>query len=619
MLILYLQACDSKHMPHSIARFLSIGQAYIPNLTSEGQSLVFLSTLTGLPQVWRVDLPDGDKPLWPDQLTFGADRVQGVWLAPSFEQKLVYARDEGGNENAQLFLLDPTTGEEVALTEGFGEAMHSFGVWSMDGSRFLFAANRRAPGLFDLYQQPLHGPAALIWQNDEPGYLQEPRFSPDLGRVVFARVQSSSRSELFEVDLSSGSARSLASEAARYSPVAYTNGGRALVVQTDVGADFLYLARLELDTLLIEPLVQPNWDVECAGLSPNGRLLAYVVNEAGAGRLYLHDLMANTTRGAPESLDTLGVTALLDGKLSFSTDSQRLAFSFYGSTRTSDVYVWDLESDKLQAVTRSSHGGLDPHSFVAPELVHYPTFDDKNIPAWFYRPESQTEPAPAVVIVHGGPEGQSRPNLNFLAQYLLRHGYAVLVPNVRGSSGYGNAYSHLDDVEKRMDSVADLAHAAEWLKTQPGIAGNRVAVYGGSYGGFMVLSALTTYPELFAAGVDIVGISNFVTFLENTSSYRRSHREAEYGSLAHDRAFLEKISPLNQVDRISVPVLVIHGANDPRVPLGEAEQLVEALKARGVPTELLVFGDEGHGLVKLANKLVAYPAIVAFLEQHLRV
>ncbi len=200
----------------------------------------------------------------------------------------------------------------------------------------------------------------------------------------------------------------------------------------------------------------------------------------------------------------------------------------------------------------------------------------------------------------------------------MNNGYAVLAPNVRGSTGYGKTYSHLDDVEKRMDSVADLAHAAYWLQAQPGIDVDRLVVYGGSYGGFMVLAALTAYPDLWAAGVTIVGISSFATFLENTSEYRRAHREAEYGSLARDREFLERTAPINHVDQISAPLMVMHGANDPRVPLSEAQQLVRALKARGVPVEFLVFDDEGHGLVKLKNKLIAYLAIMRFLSTHLR-
>lgn len=256
---------------------------------------------------------------------------------------------------------------------------------------------------------------------------------------------------------------------------------------------------------------------------------------------------------------------------------------------------------------------------MAPELVRYPTFDDREIPAWFFRPEGAGDkPLPAVVIVHGGPESQYRPYFNFLIHYLVHNGYAVLAPNVRGSTGYGKAYSHLDDVEKRMDSVADLAHAAQWLQAQPEIDGERIAVYGGSYGGFMVLSALTTYPGLWAAGVDIVGISNFVTFLENTSDYRRGHREAEYGSLAEDREFLETIAPMKAIDRLEAPLFVIHGANDPRVPLSEAQQLVAALEEREVPVTFLVFDDEGHGLVKRANKMVAFPAVVEFLDRHLK-
>jgi dipeptidyl aminopeptidase/acylaminoacyl peptidase len=298
---------------------------------------------------------------------------------------------------------------------------------------------------------------------------------------------------------------------------------------------------------------------------------------------------------------------------------ERLAFAQMSATRTSDVYVWELETDELHRVTRSGHGGLSLESFVQPEKVQFPTFDGREIPAWYFRPEAEdAEPRPVVVMVHGGPESQYRPYFNPIAHYLVHSGYGVFAPNVRGSTGYGKAYSHLDDGEKRMDAVADLAAAARWLQNRPEVDATRIALYGGSYGGFMVLSALATYPELWAAGVDIVGISNFVTFLENTSDYRRAHREAEYGSLAEDRNFLEAIAPINAVDQIQAPLLVIHGANDPRVPLGEAEQLVAALEKREVPVTFLVFDDEGHGIVKLANKKIAYPAVVEFLDRHLK-
>jgi dipeptidyl aminopeptidase/acylaminoacyl peptidase len=341
------------------------------------------------------------------------------------------------------------------------------------------------------------------------------------------------------------------------------------------------------------------------------------------------DVTTWQTQALPGLGDAPGVVT--DGTLVFSPDGARLAFSFTRATRTADVYLWDLTQPEpgkaVQAITRSSHGGLPAASFVAPALIHFPTFDQasedggepepRRIPAWFFKPPGDSDaPLPVVVMVHGGPESQFRPGFHFLIQYLLHHGYGVLAPNVRGSTGYGKAYSHLDDVERRMDSVADLAHAATWLKAQPEVDGDRLVVYGGSYGGFMVLAAVTAYPDLWAAAVDIVGISNLATFLENTSDYRRAHREAEYGSLARDRDFLERIAPINHVDQISAPLMVIHGANDPRVPLSEAEQLVAALEEREVPVRFLVFDDEGHGLVKLRNKLVAYPAIVEFLDQY---
>jgi Tol biopolymer transport system component len=291
-------------MPSSIAPFLNISAAYGPSLAPDGQRLVFLSTLTGVPQAWRVDVPaEGERPLWPDQLTFGADRVQGAWLSPApGEPGLIYARDEGGSENAQLFLLSLETGEEVLLTEGFEGAMHTFGSWSADGSRFLFAANRRDRARFDLYGQHLDGPGELIWENDVPGYLEGATFSPDGQRVALSRVPSSSRSELFEVDAATGAARLLSSGEARYSVIAYADEGSSLIVLTDLAADFLYLARLDLETLELTPLAQPGWDIECASLSPDGRMLAYVVNEGGAGKLYLYDLMANITRSASRPL-----------------------------------------------------------------------------------------------------------------------------------------------------------------------------------------------------------------------------------------------------------------------------------------------------------------------------
>jgi dipeptidyl aminopeptidase/acylaminoacyl peptidase len=610
-------------MAYPLNRYVNIRWAGNPTLSADGRYLAFLSDISGRFQAWQVDLSsDDDVFSWPQQLTFNTDRVRFVRYSPEpGDNRILYGHDVGGDENVQLFVLDTARGEEYCLTVGYEEAMHIPGEWSPESGFLLFAANRRDPAIFDLYRQPVDGgPAEMIWQHDQVGYLYNATWSPDNQRVAFVREAKSAEHDLFELDLSKGQVRQLnpPERAAEYNDIAYSKDGVHLYVNTDLDSDFLHITRLELATGDWETLVAPNADIEQFAYSPDGRYLAYVTNRDGDSYLELIDLAASVARPAPEPSTRPGVIGQWDDHIVFSADSLRLAFSYSSATRTSDIYVWnlDLNDDALLRKTDSSHGGIPVSEFVNPNLIHYATFDDLQIPAFFYQPEMAGEElSPAIVFVHGGPESQFRPYFNFLIQYFVHHGYAVLAPNVRGSSGYGNSYMHLDNVEKRMDSVADLAHAVHWLAEQPGIDAQRLVVYGGSYGGFMVLSALTTYPDLWAAGVNIVGISNFVTFLENTSEYRRAHRESEYGSLAENREFLESISPLNQVDNITAPLMVIHGANDPRVPLSEAQQLADALEQRQVPVELLVFDDEGHGIMKLNNKLVLYPAVIDFLEK----
>lgn len=612
---------------YPIARYLSAQMAHTPSFSADGQQVAFITDLTGVPQVWQVDLAPTPAVIpWPEQRSFAPDRVMGAQFSPAADDnRLIYWRDLGGNENIQLFLLEPDN-IETGLTAGHENAMHIPGDWSADGAQILFAANRRQPGLFDLYVQPLGGAAPgearLIWQNDKPGYLFQARFSPDGQRVAVIHNMSSFNHHIYEIDLARGAARLLTTgdDHARYTGFAYAPDGKSLLVNTDAGADFLYIARLDLDTLALEPVVTRDWDVDGLELSQCGKLLAYTVNVDGASELCLLELATGYTHTAPLPAGVPGVAVML----TFDKNGEKLAFVWTGADRTYDIFMWNLMTETVYPVTRSSHGGVPTETFAAPELIHYPTFDtnargeQRTIPAWLYKPVATPgEKLPVIVYVHGGPEGQTRPGFSWLFQYFLHNGYAVLAPNVRGSVGYGKAYTHLDNVRLRMDSVTDLAHAVHWIKTQPDMDAGQVVVYGGSYGGFMVLAALTHHPDLWAAGVDIVGISSFVTFLENTSDYRRAHREAEYGSLAEDRDWMESIAPINRVDQIDVPLMVIHGANDPRVPVGEAEQLVAALEARAVPVEFLVFDDEGHGLAKHKNKLVAYPAIVDFLAKYL--
>jgi dipeptidyl aminopeptidase/acylaminoacyl peptidase len=378
---------------------------------------------------------------------------------------------------------------------------------------------------------------------------------------------------------------------------------------------------MDLQSRKIMPVTNASWDTDATEMSADGRLLAYTLNREGFSELYVRKL---TDAGGGDDKDTL---VALPGKgvaggLDFSRDGRKLAFSFAGARFNSDVWLYDLKTRKLEQVTRASRAGIPQESFVEPELIRYKTFDGRDIPAWYYKPQNAragdaNRALPVIISVHGGPEGQERPAFNPTYQYFLARGYAVLAPNVRGSTGYGKAYMALDDVEKRMDSVADANAGAEWLVATGWADPRRIAAMGQSYGGFMVLACLCTAPDLWAAGVDVYGIANFVSFMENTHPSRRRHRAAEYGSLEQHRDVLERISPINQVDRIKAPVLAIHGEKDMRVPISETEQIVAALTSRGVPTELIRLPDEGHGLVKLPNRLRVYPAIADFLDRHI--
>jgi dipeptidyl aminopeptidase/acylaminoacyl peptidase len=606
---------------YAIERYLNVQAAYGATAI-DNHTFAFLSNMTGTPEAYTSGIDPDGKILWAHQLTFEQDRVMGLYASPvADDPRLIYGRDVGGNEQQQFILLNTQTRDERLLTDGHTDAMHLAGSWSADGKLFSYGGNRRDKSLFDLFVQDVNGESRQVYQNDTPGYLWQSKFSPDNARLLVMHMMGSFDTQLLEVDIDSQEGRILTTgTGVRYFDATYLSDGEHALIRTDKDRDFIYMAVLNIESGAIEPLIVPDWNVSELCLSPNKAKVAYTVNEDGITKLYLYHLESGDTQPAPD-LESPGAA----GGLSFTPDSERVLYTGTLSTRTTNVYLWDTTDNTTRPVTAASHAGIPPETFVAPALIRYPTFDDdetgttRQIPSWVYKPDATTDsdPLPVIVMVHGGPEGQALPNFNGLIQYFVNNGYAVMQPNVRGSVGYGKAYSHLDDVRKRMDSVADLAHIVEYIKADADLDASRVAVYGGSYGGFMVLSAITTYPDLWQAAVNIVGISNFVTFLENTSDYRRAHREAEYGSLEHDREFLESISPSNHLDNVTAPLFVIHGANDPRVPLSEAEQLVAALDDHDVPVELLVFEDEGHGLAKLKNRLVAYARVVEFLDTYL--
>ena len=587
-------------MAYEFARYLKIRGAWGASWSPNGLRVSFLTEITGVPQVWEVA---SEAASWPEQLTFYEERISAALYSPT-ENRLLFGMDAGGNERSQLFLLED--GQVTDLTCA-PDAIHSPGDFSPDGRRIAYTATRRNGTDFDVFVQELpEGEPEMVWEVS--GYHTVVDWTPDGRALIVSRHHSNVNNDLYHLDLETGETRLLTRHEgdARFSGANVTPDGGSLYLATDRDGEFLRLARLDLATLAFEYLTSDDWDVEGVELSKDGRYLVASRNVDGYSDVLLFN---GRGRRMPDPRIPEGIV----GGFEFSPDSGRLAFTLTAPGRNPDVWVVDLPDGDARRLTRSSTAGIPPRSFRKPRVVRYTSFDDRRIPALFYQPE--TENAPVIVNVHGGPESQSRPAFAPVTQYLLGRGFAVFFPNVRGSTGYGKAYTHLDDVRLRMDSVEDLAYAAHWLRER---GHQRIAVMGGSYGGFMVLAALTEYPELWSAGVDIVGIANLVTFLENTGSYRRSLREPEYGSLENDRELLESISPIHKAGDITPPLMVIHGKNDPRVPVGEAEQIVEQVKKNGGTVEYLLYEDEGHGLAKLKNRLDAYPKIAAFLDEHLK-
>jgi dipeptidyl aminopeptidase/acylaminoacyl peptidase len=585
-------------VPYEFARYLKIRNSWGASWSPDARRVSFLTEITGVPQVWEVPL---EGPSWPEQLTFYDERVSGAEYSPT-DSRLLFGMDAGGNERTQLFLLED--GEISDLTR-VSEAIHYSGGFSPDGARIAYTATRRNGTDFDVFVQKLDGEPEMVWEVS--GYHTVSDWAPDGSFLLISRHLSNLDNDLYRLDLDKGEATLLTPHEgdARFYGASVTPDGGSAYLATDRDGDFMRLARLDLSTLDLTHLTPDDWDVESVDLSKDGRYLLASRNVEGYSDLML---FSGEGRRMPDPEVPEGIV----GGFEFSPDSRRLAFTLVGPTRNADVWVMDLPDGEPRQLTRSSTAGIPRSTFRRPHLARYPTFDGREIPGLFYEPEDGN--APVVVNVHGGPESQARPAFAPVTQYLLHRGYAVFFPNVRGSTGYGKAYTHLDDVELRMNSVRDLAHAAEWLREK---GHQRVAVMGGSYGGFMVLAALTEYPDLWSAGVDIVGIANLVTFLENTGSYRRALRESEYGSLERDREFLESISPIHKAENIKAPLMVIHGKNDPRVPVGEAEQIVERVRENGGTVEYLLYEDEGHGLAKLKNRLDAYPRIAAFLDENL--
>jgi dipeptidyl aminopeptidase/acylaminoacyl peptidase len=594
--------------------------AELLDFTARGRSILIATRFGDVAQVHEVGGPGLDR----RQLTFFREPILEAAVDPSrADEGFYFLMDTGGNEAFQMYWLDRRRGQRQLLSDG--KSRNESLLVSNAGGQLAFASTRRNGKDFDIYTLSQSQASTTKLVASVQGKYAPMSWSRDDKLLLLQNFVSVNESHLFTLELATGKLTELnpapSKQIAYASPVWSQAKGRApgVYFASDEDREFLTLTYLDLTTgkkTLLTP--QLPWDVSAIAVSPRGDWLAYTANEGGTDALYLASTQAGPTwKQATKIPVPLGVI----GRLTFDHTGARVGFSMSTSDSTADVYVLDVATRKLQRWTESETGGLDRARFIAPQLVQYPSFDRRMIPAWLYKPKQPARTKlPVVISIHGGPESQSKASFSVQTQYWANElGVAVLVPNVRGSSGYGKSYLLLDNGKRREDSVADIGALLDWIATQPDLDTSRVAVSGGSYGGYMVLAALTHYSDRLRCGVDIVGISNFVSFLERTEAYRRDLRRQEYGDErdADMRAYLLSIAPLTQATKIKRPLFVAQGANDPRVPASESEQIVATLRKQSIPVWYVLAADEGHGFQKKPNRDYLLRATSQFFEQHL--
>ncbi|MFT3722431.1 MAG: S9 family peptidase [Hyphomonadaceae bacterium] len=587
----------------SLARYQNARSAYFADWMNDG-SMLIRTRFGATNQLHHVDKAGGDR----QQITFYDDPVADAHVAPK-SSSFVFSKDTGGDEWFQLFLSDGK-GADTRLTE---PGTRNLGlVFTPDGKTAIWGVSRKGDPDTDIVAVDLGSPGKPRTLFEGTGAVQPLDVSPDGKTLLLGRYLSVTESKRYLHDIATGKITEIAAGVkTAYDGGVFLPEARSIVALTDRNSDNIHLSLINIATGA-ETVLTPGlkWDVEAFDLSADGKTIAYSVNEDGYSVVHLMDLKTNKALASPKL-----PAGMLSG-LKLNKAGSKLAIGLSTPTSAGDVWVWDVKTAKLVRWTNSELGGLDVAKLVDPKLVRFNSFDGLSVPAFVYKPKAAGK-VPVIIDIHGGPEGQSRPGFNPIHQQMVNElGAAVIVPNVRGSTGYGKKYVQLDNAEKREDSVKDIGALLDWIKMQPDLDASRVVVYGQSYGGYMVLACMTHYSDRLAGGVDRYGISNWVSFLTNTEAYRRDQRRAEYGDerVAEMKAVFDKISPLNNVGKISKPMLIMQGLNDPRVPPAESRQIVDALRAKGIAVGYVQFKDEGHGFLKKPNNDARREAETVFLR-----
>ncbi len=569
-----------------------------------GEGGILISTrFADVSQIHEVRSPGGAR----RQLTFYTDAVGSADVSPQ-GGAFLFGKDSGGDEYYQSYRFDLSTGEITQFSDP--GSRNGSGLWSDDGSVVAWARTNAGDPNNDILIGNPADPSSVRVLLEGDGAIGPVDWSSDGKTLVLQRYKSIAKSHIYSLDVETGVLTEFNPEDdVAYSGAALLADGSVLT-STDKDSEFRNLVRIAADGTVTNYTGDLDWDVSDWVLSPDETTVVFTLNEGGLGTIRLLDVASGMVRPGP----TLPV-GIASG-LVFSPSGNQVGFTFNGAISPADAWSFDVATLNLTRWSEAETGGLDTAAFLTPEMFDYPNSDGMDIPAFIYKPEG-AGPHPVIISIHGGPEAQSRPGFNSTYQYWAKElGLAVVVPNVRGSSGYGKTYVSLDNGLNRKKSVEDIGALLDWIETQPDLDASKVVVHGGSYGGYMVLASMIDYADRLAAGVNIVGISDFKTFLENTEGYRVDLRRAEYGDERDPviAAFFDEISPLKNASKITKPLFIIQGYNDPRVPYTEAEQILSAMKANGVKTWFMMAMDEGHGFRKKANREAQREAETLFLQ-----
>ncbi len=586
---------------------------WLPN----GDGMLIATRFSETAQIHHVKKPGGAR----TQITFFPEPIGGAAVCPDKNQNgFLYLKDIGGNEYAQIYYFNLSDGSYKLLTDG--KSLNGGIIWSHKGDKFVFTSTKRNGRDYDIYTTDLESyqnPKMILSKGGSWGVTD---WSPDDTKLIVGNYISVNESYLYILDISSGELTQInpSAEKISYSGGTWNKDGKGIYFLSDENNEFKKLKYYDLNSKKITELTtEINWDVAGYSLSHKGDKLFFTVNDDGIYKLYLMDTKTKKYSLVP------GMPVGTIGSLAFTEDDNQVALTINTPQNPGDVYSLNMKDFSLTRWTYSEVGGLNTSNFVVPELIHYTTFDmvdgkPREIPAFIYKPKNKKGPFPVLIDIHGGPEGQYIPGFSSEIQYrVVELGIAIICPNVRGSTGYGKSYLAMDNGFKREESVQDIGKLLDWIAAQPDLDAKKVGVIGGSYGGYMVLASMTNFNDRLACGIDIVGISNFVTFLENTSEYRRDLRRVEYGDERDPamREYLLKIAPTNNAPKITKPMFVIQGLNDPRVPASEAEQIVSIIRKNGGNVWYLLAKDEGHGFRKKSNRDYYGWSIVMFLQKYL--